>query len=69
MYTQEEIDEKWTYVRFDRNILLKECDWTQMTDSPLTSEKKTEWATYRQQLRDITSQSDPFNIIWPTEPS
>jgi len=23
---------------------------------------------YRQALRDITQQADPFNIIWPIEP-
>ena len=35
-----------------RNTLLRESDWTQFTDSPLTDSKKTEWKTYRQQLRD-----------------
>jgi len=29
---------------------------------------KAAWATYRQELRDITTQSDPFNIIWPSKP-
>ena len=38
-----------------RDIKLKRCDWTQATDSPLSDEKKAEWATYRQQLRDITT--------------
>ena len=45
IYWQELIDK--------RNRKLKDCDWTQMPDSPLTAEKKTEWATYRQALRDI----------------
>ena len=42
-------------VRDKRNALLAECDWTQAVDSPLSDSKKTEWATYRQALRDITN--------------
>lgn len=60
-------------VRRKRNTLLSESDWTQMSDSPLSASKKTEWATYRQTLRDIpTAQSsvtDIDNITWPTKPS
>jgi hypothetical protein len=41
-------------IRQTRNYLLQECDWTQLPDSPLTEEKRSEWATYRQALRDIT---------------
>jgi len=37
-----------------RNVLLYGCDWTQLPDSPLSDSKKKEWATYRQELRDIT---------------
>ena len=36
-------------------------------DVPLTTKEK--WRDYRQQLRDITKQADPFKITWPTEPS
>ena len=51
------------------DILLKESDWTQLTDSPLTDAKKTEWATYRQKLRDLpATESDYDNPTWPTEP-
>ena len=42
-------------VRDKRNALLAECDWTQAVDSPLSDSKKTEWATYRQVLRDMTN--------------
>ena len=62
-------NQQWNTVRKDRNVKLQDSDWTQIIDSPLTDEKKTEWQTYRQSLRDITKQSDPFNITWPTEPS
>lgn len=58
-----------TTIRSDRDELLKECDWTQTADSPLSSDKKTEWATYRQSLRDVPAQSDVYNITWPTKPS
>ena len=60
--------QKWRNIRFDRNELLSKSDFTQVADSPLTSEKRGEWATYRQALRDITSQPDPFNITWPVSP-
>jgi hypothetical protein len=65
---QEELNSKWENIRNQRNLILSESDWTQLPDSPLTPEKKTEWSSYRQQLRDVTSQSDPNNIIWPTKP-
>jgi hypothetical protein len=65
---QNDIDSKWTQIRTTRNQYLVESDWTQLPDSPLTTEKKAEWTTYRQELRDITLQEDPFNIVWPTKP-
>ena len=64
--TRKEI--KWEEIREQRNQLLSECDWTQFQDSPITGSKLTEWQTYRQQLRDITNQSNPFEISWPTKP-
>lgn len=59
---------KWSEVREERNKLLSDCDWTQFQDSPITGSQLTEWQTYRQSLRDITSQENPYNIIWPTKP-
>ena len=60
---------QWDKIREERTQKLKDSDWTQVSDSPLDSSKKTEWQTYRQSLRDITTQSDPFNITWATEPT
>ena len=58
------------YARSTRNDLLQTSDWTQMPDSPLTSTKKAEWSTYRQELRDVPEQSGfPDDITWPAEPS
>ena len=53
-------------VRRQRTEKLKDCDWTQIADS---TADKTAWATYRQQLRDITAQSGfPWTITWPDAP-
>jgi hypothetical protein len=65
---EEELESQWAFIRRRRNEFLLECDWTQLQDSPLSEQKQQEWQTYRQSLRDITEQPDPFNIIWPTKP-
>ena len=57
-------------LRIRRNKKLTDCDWTQGNDTPLGSSKKTEWATYRQSLRDLPDNtSDSSDPTWPTEPS
>ena len=60
--------QKWLSVRNERTTILSNSDFTQISDAPMTDEKRAEWATYRQALRDLTTQADPFNIIWPTSP-
>tara|TARA_B100000131_G_scaffold224717_1_gene216324 strand:- start:1399 stop:1896 length:498 start_codon:yes stop_codon:yes gene_type:complete len=69
--------------RRQRRFLLEDCDWTQANDSPLSTSKKTEWATYRQVLRDLPSNKDEAtrkamaqakatntsHSGWPTPPS
>ena len=62
---QSRVDTQWTVIRSQRTQLLKDCDWTQLADSPVD---KAAWATYRQALRDITKETDPFQIIWPKYP-
>jgi hypothetical protein len=68
--TQSEIDTKledrWEVIRILRSELLLECDWTQLADIP--TETKELWQTYRQELRNITSQTNPFSIVWPVKP-
>ena len=64
-------DSSLATVRLYRDGLLSNCDWTQAVDSPLSSEKKAEWATYRQELRDITSIEDLIGVHdprWPVAP-
>ena len=63
----------WQDIRNKRNTLLRESDWTQMSDSPLSDAKKTEWATYRKSLRDLptsnSSASSYDDVTFPSEPS
>ena len=57
-------------VRADRDRKLAASDWTVLTDSPLTTAKKTEWKTYRTALRNISAaEGFPHTMEWPTEPS
>lgn len=57
-------------VRAERDRKLASCDWTVLTDSSLTTAKKTEWKAYRTALRDITAADGfPHTMTWPTEPS
>ena len=57
---------EWPLVRAKRDRLIAATDWTQLPDVPLAT--KEMWANYRQALRDVTLQPDPFNIVWPTAP-
>jgi hypothetical protein len=60
--------ERWTQVRSQRDSLLKDTDWLSIRAADTITPMPTEWSTYRQALRDVTEQSDPFNIVWPTKP-
>lgn len=66
--TEEELalhyEHGWLDVRRKRDGLLLETDYMANSDYPITDE----WRTYRQALRDITTQSSPFTITWPTKP-
>jgi hypothetical protein len=61
------------FLRQQRDGRLKDSDWTQVPDSPLSDSKKTEWQTYRQALRDLPtnySSSDAIeDINFPTPPT
>lgn len=56
-------------IRLERNKQLQRSDWTQMPDSPLSAEKKQEWAVYRQGLRDLLESGNVNNIVWPQQPA
>jgi len=58
-------------VRTTRDWRLSNSDFTQMADAPFTEQKKAEWATYRQALRDLTTYSEATSleeVIFPTAP-
>jgi len=68
VFTVEAIpdEEKAGQVRADRNVKLTASDWTQVADAPVD---KQAWATYRQALRDVTTQSGfPWTVTWPDAP-
>jgi hypothetical protein len=60
-------------IRFRRDRELRDCDWTQTLDAPLSAEKKIEWAAYRTALRNLTNlypDVDPATEIeWPVRPN
>lgn len=53
--------------RIHRDGLLAASDWTQLADVTLSD--KTNWATYRQQLRDLPSDPNWPNITFPSPPA
>ena len=69
--TQVMTDEKWHEVRIQRDKLINEIEWRVQRYLSFQRQNKTQIDNiehldlYIQQLRDVTLQSDPFNIIWP----
>jgi hypothetical protein len=69
--TPEQITERTAtqagVVRKQRNRLLADSDWTQLPDAPVDA---SAWASYRQALRDVTSQTGfPWSVTWPEPPA
>ena len=62
----DDLADKWSAIRSERDQLLAASDWRAMPDAPTMSDA---WTAYRQALRDVPSESDPDEIIFPTEPS
>ena len=56
-------------LRVERNQRLRDSDWTQMADVPMSGADKAAWIAYRRQLRDLPQTVvDPANPVWPTPP-
>lgn len=54
-------------IRAERNLRLKQSDWTQLPDAPVDSQA---WADYRRQLRDLMDGlTDPAEVVWPDRPN
>jgi len=65
----EKDERQWAEIRIQRNALLDKCDWWVTRAIETNATISAEQQAYRDALRDITSQSDPFNIVWPALPS
>ena len=55
-----------------RSVIFRLTDFTQLPDAPeyITPELKSNWATYRQAIRDLPTQSGwPINVVWPIPPT
>jgi hypothetical protein len=61
--------EQAEFIRQIRNNKLKESDWRFIKALESNIPQDFAWAAYRQNLRDITTQSGfPWSIDWPTQP-
>ena len=67
--TEQELLNKTSTSKNRRNQLLTDSDWTSLTDTQLTDEKKAEATTYRQALRDLPTQEGFPNVEFPTKPN
>jgi len=70
--TEEELtadrESKSAEVRKQRDELLASSDWRVIKAMEQGVQLESEWATYRQALRDITSQPEFPNVEFPVEP-
>ena len=65
----EAADLDMNMVRSQRNGMLAAADWTQLGDAALGDHTAVEWATYRQELRDLPSvYSRVSTVVWPNDP-
>jgi len=61
------------FLRIDRDNLLSKSDWTQVSDCKLSDSKIAEWASYRQELRDLPEKYNNIEslseVIFPNPPA
>lgn len=62
-------DTQWVLVRTERDKRLSATDWVVSRAFETGAPVPPEWQAYRQTLRDITEQPDPFAIDWPGRPA
>ena len=60
---------QWVNVRLERNHRLASTDWLVARAHESGTTLAPEWVAYRQALRDVTQQADPFAIAWPKPPA
>jgi hypothetical protein len=67
--TQLTDEQQSEQVKALRDAILRACDWTMLSDAPLSPAQRKTWRDYRKSLRDITKQAGfPTNINWPEKP-
>ena len=65
----EAADLDMSMVRSQRNGRLSGSDWTQIGDAALGDHTAEEWATYREELRDLPeTYSRVSDVVWPEDP-
>ena len=65
----EAADLDMNHVRAQRNGMLSGSDWTRLDDATLGDHTAEEWATYRQELRDLLgAYSRVSDVVWPEDP-
>ena len=68
-YTARKDAEAATAARATRDGLIASCDWMAIKAFEGGTTVSTEWATYRQALRDVSAQVGfPNDITWPEKP-
>jgi len=68
-YTARKDAEAATAARATRDGLIASCDWMAIKAFEGGTTVSTEWATYRQALRDVSAQAGfPNDITWPEKP-
>ena len=66
---EKEYNEKAKVIRIQRDKMLTDTDWTQISDNSLSEKVKQEYQVYRQALRDIPEQPGfPYEVVFPVEP-
>jgi hypothetical protein len=65
---EPDVEAQWAVVRAKRDQLLDKCDWWVTRAIETNATISAEQQAYRDALRDITEQSDPFEVVWPTAP-
>lgn len=63
-----EAELQWARVKIARSQRLDASDWVILRAQDRGEPVPPEWQAYRQALRDITQQADPFDIRWPSAP-
>ena len=67
--TGEPRPDQATLMRRYRDAKLRESDWTQIPDAPISQSERAQWAKYRQDLRDVPQGKDfPDKAQFPDRP-